>query len=110
MQGWRLGFQLTSWSAEISEVALQKAGQRHPAAASQLTEPPRPSLPPPAGGGFQGWPGGHTQRLLTVVKSGSIQEVKATPVDKVHTWPHLLAAEFEAALACLAFTFLSRSG
>jgi hypothetical protein len=40
------------------------------------------------------------------VKSGSIQEVKATPVDKVHTWPHLLAAEFVAALACLAFTFL----
>lgn len=50
-------------------------------------------------------PGGHTQRLLTVVKSGSIQEVKATPVDKVHTWPHLIAAEFVAALACLAFVF-----
>ncbi|NCW84517.1 MAG: menaquinol-cytochrome c reductase cytochrome b subunit, partial [Acidimicrobiia bacterium] len=32
-------------------------------------------------------PGGHTQRLLTVVKSGSIQDVKAVPVDKVHTWP-----------------------
>ena len=31
-------------------------------------------------------PGGHTQRLLTVVKSGSIQDVKAVPVDKVHTW------------------------
>ena len=44
-------------------------------------------------------PGGHTQRLLTVVKSGSIQDVKAPPVDKVHTWPHLLAAEFVAALA-----------
>lgn len=51
-------------------------------------------------------PGGHTQRLLTVVKSGSIQEVKATPVDKVHTWPHLLAAEFVAALACLTFLFV----
>ena len=51
-------------------------------------------------------PGGHTQRLLTVVKSGSIQDVKATPVDKVHTWPHLLAAEYVAALACTAFTFL----
>jgi hypothetical protein len=51
-------------------------------------------------------PGGHTQRLLTVVKSGSIQDVKATPVDKVHTWPHLLAAEFVASLACTAFTFL----
>jgi hypothetical protein len=51
-------------------------------------------------------PGGHTQRLLTVVKSGSIQEVKATPVDKVHTWPHLLAAEFVAALVCTVFTFV----
>jgi quinol-cytochrome oxidoreductase complex cytochrome b subunit len=51
-------------------------------------------------------PGGHTQRLLTVVKSGSIQESKAAPVDKVHTWPHLLAVEFVAALACTAFLFL----
>ena len=61
----------------------------------------------PAGGGVPvgAGPGGHTQRLLTVVKSGSIQDVKATPVDKVHTWPHLLAAEFVAALACTAFTF-----
>ncbi len=61
----------------------------------------------PAGGGLPvgAGPGGHTQRLLTVVKSGSIQDVKASPVDKVHTWPHLLVAEFVAALACLAFTF-----
>jgi hypothetical protein len=51
-------------------------------------------------------PGGHTQRLLTVVKSGSIQESKAAPVDKVHTWPHLLAVEFVAGLACTAFLFL----
>src|SRR5690554_4213924 len=34
--------------------------------------------------------GGHTQRLLTVVKSGSIQDVKMSPQDKVHTWPHLI--------------------
>jgi menaquinol-cytochrome c reductase cytochrome b/c subunit len=61
----------------------------------------------PAAGGVPigAGPGGHTQRLLTVVKSGSIQDVKASPVDKVHTWPHLLAAEFVASLACLAFTF-----
>ncbi|MFM8815808.1 MAG: menaquinol-cytochrome c reductase cytochrome b subunit, partial [Actinomycetes bacterium] len=51
-------------------------------------------------------PGGHTQRLLTVVKSGSIQDVKSEPVDKVHTWPHLLAVEFVAALACTAFLYL----
>ena len=51
-------------------------------------------------------PGGHTQRLLTVVKSGSIQDVKATPQDKVHVWPHLLVVEFVAALACTAFTLV----
>ena len=61
----------------------------------------------PAGGVPVGaGPGGHTQRLLTVVKSGSIQETKAAPVDKVHTWPHLLAVEFVAGLACTTFLFL----
>ena len=62
----------------------------------------------PAGAGVPvgAGPGGHTQRLLTVVKSGSIQEAKAAPVDKVHTWPHLLAVEFVAALACLSFLFV----
>ncbi len=48
-------------------------------------------------------PEGHTQRLLTVVKAGSIQDVKSTPTDKVHTWPHLLIGEFVAALAMTAF-------
>jgi len=63
---------------------------------------------PAAGGGVPvgAGPGGHTQRLLTVVKSGSIQDVKATPVDKVHTWPHLLAAEFVSALAMTVFVFI----
>jgi menaquinol-cytochrome c reductase cytochrome b/c subunit len=67
----------------------------------------------PAGGGvataappLAAGPGGHTQRLLTVVKSGSIQDVKALPQDKVHTWPHLLAVEFVAALLCTAFTLI----
>jgi hypothetical protein len=56
------------------------------------------AAPPIAAG-----PGGHTQRLLTVVKSGSIQDVRAEPVDKVHTWPHLLVVEFVAALLISAF-------
>jgi menaquinol-cytochrome c reductase cytochrome b/c subunit len=51
-------------------------------------------------------PEGHTQRLLTVVKAGSIQDVKAKPVDKVHTWPHLLLAEFVAALVVTAFLLI----
>jgi hypothetical protein len=48
-------------------------------------------------------PAGHTQRLLTVVKAGSIQDVKATPSDKVNVWPHLLVVEFVASLAMTAF-------
>lgn len=51
-------------------------------------------------------PGGHTQRLLTVVKSGSIQDVKAVPQDKVHTWPHLLVVEFVCSLFVLAFILI----
>jgi menaquinol-cytochrome c reductase cytochrome b/c subunit len=47
-------------------------------------------------------PGGHTQRLLTVVKSGSIQQTRAEAQDKVHTWPHLLVIEFAAVLVVLA--------
>jgi len=47
-------------------------------------------------------PGGHTQRLLTVVKSGSIQETRAEAQDKVHTWPHLLVVEFAALLIVTA--------
>jgi menaquinol-cytochrome c reductase cytochrome b/c subunit len=57
--------------------------------------------PPMAAG-----PGGHTQRLLTVVKSGSIQDVKAKPQDKVHVWPHLLVVEFVAALFVTAFLLI----
>ena len=49
-------------------------------------------------------PGGNTQRLLTVVKSGSIQDVKLLPQDKVHVWPHLLVVEFAAALFITAFS------
>ncbi len=53
-------------------------------------------------------PAGHTQRLLTVVKSGSIQDIKAKPMDKVHTWPHLLVVELGATLFITAFlTFFS---
>jgi hypothetical protein len=48
-------------------------------------------------------PGGHTQRLLTVVKSGSIQQARAEAQDKVHTWPHLLAIELAAVLSLTAF-------
>jgi quinol-cytochrome oxidoreductase complex cytochrome b subunit len=65
-----------------------------PAAAAAVATAPAPGITGPAG---------HTQRLLTVVKAGSIQDVRATPVDKVHTWPHLIVGEFVAALAMTAF-------
>ena len=47
-------------------------------------------------------PGGHTQRLLTVVKAGSIQQTRAEAQDKVHTWPHLLVGEFVSMLVLMA--------
>ncbi len=47
-------------------------------------------------------PGGHTQRLLTVVKSGSIQQTRAEAVDKVHAWPHLVVIEFASMLIMTA--------
>ena len=46
--------------------------------------------------------GVRTQRLLTVVKAGAIQQVKTEPTDKVSTWPHLVAAEFVALMAITA--------
>ena len=47
-------------------------------------------------------PGGHTQRLLTVVKSGSIQQTRAEAQDKVHVWPHLLVTELASILIMTA--------
>ena len=71
-------------------------------------ERPGTAVAPVAGAGapLATGPEGHTQRLLTVVKSGSIQDVKAKPVDKVHTWPHLLVAEFVASLVMTAFLLI----
>ena len=51
-------------------------------------------------------PGVRTQRLLTVVKAGAIQGTTKEPTDKVNVWPHLLAIEFVALLAMLAFLTL----
>ncbi len=56
------------------------------------------TAPAPRGTG----PGGHTQRLLTVVKSGSIQQTRAEAQDKVHVWPHLLVIEFASILSMTA--------
>lgn len=76
----------------IPRSLLERSQQGGTAVATQVQQ-----AAPPTG------PDGHTQRLLTVVKSGSIQDVKAKPMDKVHVWPHLLIGEFVAALFITAF-------
>ena len=73
--------------------AAPATAARPAAAAAAATAPPLKAAAP----------AGHTQRLLTVVKAGSIQDVKAMPTDKVHVWPHLLVVEFVASLAMTAF-------
>src|SRR5437879_2134505 len=79
-----------------------------PAAGEEPAEAPARKPAPTATG-----PGGHTQRLLTVVKSGSIQQTRAEAQDKVHVWPHLLVIEFAAVLvvtaALLVFSALVRA-
>jgi menaquinol-cytochrome c reductase cytochrome b/c subunit len=102
------GSKIPAHLLERSKSAKEKAAGGG-GAATAVAEKPAGAAPVVAAGGappLATGPGGHTQRLLTVVKSGSIQDVKATPQDKVHTWPHLLVVEFGAALACTAFTLL----
>ncbi|MCY3850343.1 MAG: menaquinol-cytochrome c reductase cytochrome b subunit [Acidimicrobiaceae bacterium] len=87
---------------ERSRAAKAAAGGQadEPAAAAPAAAAPAAAAAASAATG----PGGHTQRLLTVVKSGSIQDVKSMPQDKVHVWPHLLVVEFAAALFITAFS------
>jgi len=102
-------------ASKIPAHLLERAKAARSAAAGTAVETAAPAAAAaaPAGGAVAAaaapaptGPGGHTQRLLTVVKSGSIQDVKAVPVDKVHVWPHLLVVEFVAALAVTAFTLI----
>jgi hypothetical protein len=80
------------------------AGAAAPAAvASTAVAPSAPAAP---AGPVGPPPGVRTQRLLTVVKAGAIQGTTKEPQDKVNVWPHLLAIEFVALLAMLAFLTL----
>ncbi len=74
------------------------AGAQAPAATGGRAAAATAAAPPSTATG----PGGHTQRLLTVVKAGSIQQTRAEAQDKVHTWPHLLVGEFVAMLSLMA--------
>jgi hypothetical protein len=88
--------------AHLLQRSAEARGKGQAATSSVATAAPAPATAPPPGPAAVG-PAGHTQRLLTVVKAGSIQDVKATPTDKVHVWPHLLVVEFVAALSMTAF-------
>ncbi len=90
---------------ERSKAAKAKA-EGDDAGSAVVTAPTAATPAAAAGAPLPTGPGGHTQRLLTVVKSGSIQDVKGLPQDKVHTWPHLLVVEFAAALFITAFTLI----
>lgn len=72
--------------------AAQEATAAAPTTAPPAAAPAAPVIPE----------GVTTQRLLTVVKAGAIQQVKSTPTDKVNVWPHLLAIEFVALMVVLA--------
>jgi len=84
------GRELVTASAPAAAASTPSAA---PAAKAQATAPPAPPAIPE---------GVTTQRLLTVVKAGAIQQVKSSPADKVNVWPHLLAIEFVALMAVLA--------
>jgi hypothetical protein len=76
------------------------AGAVAPAQAAAASSPAAPPAAAPAAPAVP--QGVRTQRLLTVVKAGAIQQVRSEPIDKVNVWPHLLAIEFVALLVVLA--------
>jgi menaquinol-cytochrome c reductase cytochrome b/c subunit len=78
--------------------AAASAGAKAPAATGGRAAAATAAAPPSTATG----PGGHTQRLLTVVKAGSIQQTRAEAQDKVHVWPHLLVGEFVSMLSLMA--------
>ena len=91
--GAKIPAHLLERSRRRREGATAAAGGGGAATATAVAAPPAP--------GTTG-PGGHTQRLLTVVKSGSIQQTRAEAADKVHVWPHLLVIEFASLLIMTA--------
>ena len=92
--------------AEGGDPTAESAAGGGSAGTAVATAAPAAAVATAAGPPLAAGPGGHTQRLLTVVKAGSIQDVKSAPVDKVHVWPHLLVVEFVALLACSAFLLI----
>jgi menaquinol-cytochrome c reductase cytochrome b/c subunit len=101
--------------AAAAATAPEPAAVAAAPAAAAAAPPAAPAAPPaaaPAAGGRRaaaraGVGAGDAapermQRLLAVVKPESIQRVEKEPIDRVNTWPHLMASEFLAVLAVTA--------
>lgn len=50
--------------------------------------------------------GARSRRVLTVIRSGSVKQVRSADQDKVHTWPNLLVIEFAALLTLLVLVII----
>lgn len=103
----------TGIAAKVPEFLFQRSAARRahlsgdaPAAAASGAAAAPVAGAAPSGAPAMTGPDGHTHRLLTVVKSGSIQQTKAEAQDKVHTWPHLVSVEFASMLIVSANLFL----
>ncbi|MEX2587188.1 MAG: menaquinol-cytochrome c reductase cytochrome b subunit [Actinomycetota bacterium] len=92
--------------AEKPAAAAEKPAADQPAAPAPAAQTP---AAPAAGAGKAAAVSGDApspdriQRLLAVVKPEAIQRVEKEPIDRVNTWPHLMAAEFVSLLAITAF-------
>src|SRR5205807_984731 len=113
-------------SPQVAQARAKAARMRYSKGLSKPAAPPAPSPPPapqPSGGqapapaaaastpapaaAAASGNGGESpdavperiQRLLAVVKPEAIQRVEKEPIDRVNTWPHLMASEMLAILA-----------
>ena len=94
-----------------AEAASGDAAASAPAAPAATKAPAKPAAAKPAGkapakkavgnGSGVAVPD-RVQRLLAVVKPEAIQKIERQPMDRVNTWPHLMAAEFVALLVITA--------
>jgi hypothetical protein len=93
--------------AEAEGMAYVAPGSASPSPGAAPAAAAGGSAPAPAAAVVAALPEGvRTQRLLTVVKAGAIQQVKKEPTDKVNTWPHLVAIEFVALMVVTAALFV----
>ena len=93
-----------------SEASASGAPDGAPAAAPAATKAPAkpaagkpaPKAPAKKAAGNGAAVPERVQRLLAVVKPEAIQKIERQPMDRVNTWPHLMAAEFASLLIVMA--------